>query len=73
MTKGDVEMVEQIDEWLSLQYSQTSSPRRNKRFGLATWVLVGDYIGPIAPLNILRIISGPCRNKIYYNRIKLLN
>ena len=39
MTKGDIEMVEEIDEWLSLQYSQTSSPRRNKRFGLATWVL----------------------------------
>ena len=39
MTKGDIEMVEEIDKWLSLQYSQTSSPRRNKRFSLATWVL----------------------------------
>ena len=39
MTKEDVEMIEKIDEWLSMQYRQTSSPRRDKRFGLATWVL----------------------------------
>ena len=39
MTKEDVEMVEKIDEWLSMQYRQTSSSRRDKRFGLATWVL----------------------------------
>ena len=39
MTKEDVEMVEKIDEWLSMQYRQTNSSRRNKRFGLATWVL----------------------------------
>ena len=39
MTKEDVEMVEKIDELLSMQYRQTSSPRRDKRFGLATWVL----------------------------------
>ena len=40
MTKEDVEMVEKIDEWLNMQYRQISSSRRNKRFGLATWVLV---------------------------------
>ena len=34
MTEDDVEMVEKIDE-----YQQTSSSRRDKRFGLATWVL----------------------------------
>ena len=39
MTKEDVEMIEKIDEWLSMQYRQTSSPRRDKRFGLATWIL----------------------------------
>ena len=39
MTEEDVEMVEKIDEWLSMQYRQTNSSRRNKRFGLATWVL----------------------------------
>ena len=39
MTEEDVEMVEKIDEWLSMQYRQTSSSRRDKRFGLATWVL----------------------------------
>ena len=39
MTEEDVEMVEKIDEWLSMQYQQTNSSRRNKRFGLATWVL----------------------------------
>ena len=39
MTEEDVEVVEKIDEWLSMQYRQTNSSRRNKRFGLATWVL----------------------------------
>ena len=39
MTKEDVEIIEKIDEWLSMQYRQTSSPRRDKRFGLATWIL----------------------------------
>ena len=39
MTREDVEMIKEIDEWLSMQYSQASSPRRDKRFGLATWVL----------------------------------
>ena len=35
MTTGDVE----IGEWLRMQYRQISSPRRDKRFGLATWIL----------------------------------
>ena len=39
MTREDVEMIKEIDEWLSMQYNQTSGPTRNKRFGLATWVL----------------------------------
>ena len=39
MTREDVEMIRQIDEWLSMQYNQTSGSGRNKRFGLATWVL----------------------------------
>ena len=38
MTREDVEMIKEIDKWLSMQYSQTSSPGRDKRFGLATWV-----------------------------------
>ena len=36
MTREDVEMIREIDEWLS---NQTNSPRRDKRFGLATWAL----------------------------------
>ena len=39
MTREDVEMIKEIDEWLSMQYNQTSGPERNKRFGLATWAL----------------------------------
>ena len=39
MTREDVEMIREIDEWLSMQYNQTSGPGRNKRFGLASWVL----------------------------------
>ena len=39
MTREDVETVREIDEWLSVQYNQTIGPIRNKRFGLATWVL----------------------------------
>ena len=38
MTREDLEMIKGIDEWLSMQYNQTGGPRRNKRFGLATWV-----------------------------------
>ena len=39
MTREDVEMIKEIGEWLSMQYNQTGGPGRNKRFGLATWVL----------------------------------
>ena len=39
MTKEDAEMIEKIDEWLHMQYRQVSSPRRDRRFGLATWIL----------------------------------
>ena len=39
MTREDVETVREIDEWLSMQYNQTIGLERNKRFGLATWVL----------------------------------
>ena len=39
MTREDIEMVREIDRWLSVQYNQTNGPRRNKRFRLATWVL----------------------------------
>ena len=39
MTREDIEMVREIDQWLSAQYNQTNGSRRNKRFGLATWVL----------------------------------
>ena len=39
MTRQDIEMVREMDRWLSVQYNQTNSPGRNRRFGLATWVL----------------------------------
>ena len=39
ITWEDVKMIKEIDEWLSMRYNQTGGPRRNKRFGLATWVL----------------------------------
>ena len=39
MTREDVEMIREIDEWLSMQYNQTNGPGRDQRFGLATWVL----------------------------------
>ena len=39
MTRQDIEMLREIDRWLSTQYNQTNGPKRNKRFGLATWVL----------------------------------
>ena len=39
MNREDVEMIKELDEWLSMQYNQTGGPGRNKRFGLATWVL----------------------------------
>ena len=39
MTRQDIEMLREIDRWLSTQYNQTNGPKRNKRFGLVTWVL----------------------------------
>ena len=39
MTREDVEMIKEVDAWLSMQHNQTNSPRRDKRFGLVTWVL----------------------------------
>ena len=39
MTRQDIETLREMDRWLSMQYNQTSSPKRNRRFGLATWVL----------------------------------
>ena len=39
MTRQDIEMLREIDRWLSMQYNQTNGPKRNKRCGLATWVL----------------------------------
>ena len=36
MTRGDIEIVREIDRWLSVQYNQTNGPGRDKRFGLAT-------------------------------------
>ena len=67
MTREDVEMIKEIDAWLSMQYSQTRSPRRDKRFGLATWVLgwelyrtystirhIKDNIRPLQEQNLLQ-------------------
>ena len=39
MTRQDIEALREMDRWLSMQYNQTSSSKRNRRFGLATWVL----------------------------------
>ena len=39
MTRQDIETLREMDRWLSTQYNQTNGPERNKRFGLATWVL----------------------------------
>ena len=32
MTREDIEMVRDIDRWLSVQYNQINSPGRDKRF-----------------------------------------
>ena len=41
MTDKDIEMIEEAVKLLDIQYlNRTSSPNRNKRFGLATWILV---------------------------------
>ena len=39
MTRQDIEMLRKIDRWLSTKYNQTNGLKRNKRFGLVTWVL----------------------------------
>ena len=39
MTRQDIETLREMNRWLSMQYNQTSGPKRNRRFGLATWVL----------------------------------
>ena len=39
MTRQDIEALREMDRWLSTQYNRTNGPKRNKRFGLATWVL----------------------------------
>ena len=39
MTRQDIEALREMDRWLSIQYNWTNGPKRNKRFGLATWVL----------------------------------
>ena len=39
MTRQDIETLKEMDRWLSMQYNHTSSSKRNRRFGLATWVL----------------------------------
>ena len=39
MTRQDIEMVREIDRWLSAQYNQTDGPGRDRRFRLAIWVL----------------------------------
>ena len=39
MTRQDIEVLMEMDKWLSTQYNWTNGPKRNKRFGLATWVL----------------------------------
>ena len=31
--------VQEIDKWISEWYNQTNGPTKNRRFGLATWVL----------------------------------
>ena len=67
MTREDIEMVREIDRWLSVQYNQTNCPRRDKRFRLATWVLgwglyrtystikhIKDNIRPLQEQNLLQ-------------------
>ena len=39
MTRQDIEALKEMDRWLSTQYNRTSGLERDKRFGLATWVL----------------------------------
>ena len=39
MTRQDIKALREMDRWLSTRYNWTNGPERNKRFGLATWVL----------------------------------
>ena len=40
ITNEDIEMLREVVNWLGNQYmDKTNSPDRNKRFGLATWIL----------------------------------
>ena len=68
MTRQDIGTLREMDRWLSMQYNQTSSSKRNRRFGLATWVLGWDYIKLIAPSNTLKIILELYKNKICYSK-----
>ena len=54
MTREDVEMIREIDEWLSMQYNQTNSPGRDKRFGLATWVLGWGLYGTYSTIRHIK-------------------
>ena len=40
ITNGDIEMIRETEKWLDTHYmNKTKNPGRNKRFGLATWIL----------------------------------
>ena len=40
ITNEDIGMMREVVKWLDIQYmNKTNSPDRNKRFGLATWIL----------------------------------
>ena len=40
ITNEDIELMRELVNWLDIQYmNKTNSPVRNKRFGLATWIL----------------------------------
>ena len=40
ITNEDIEMIRETLKWLDTHYmNKTKSPGRNKRFGLATWIL----------------------------------
>ena len=40
MANEDIEMVKEAVKWLDTQYlNRTRGPKRNRRFGLATWIL----------------------------------
>ena len=40
MTNEDIEKIREAVKWLDAKYlNRTQSPNRNRRFGLATWIL----------------------------------